>query len=407
MRVPSRFSTFDREGVVLLFLGYVCFSMFGATLGVALPELMPEFSISETQAGWLYSASLLPTAILLTPSGYFADRVGRKTLLLSGYLLLAIGVTAMSFSRGYLECLAALVTAGAGAGLLIPSYYTMVGEALTRARGLAIGFAAGAYHLGASIGSILIGFYASQQLWRFAYYDMAIIIFLVMVVQYVRVRPLPTRTKSDAASKLHPSLITMMKERNLLVLSISSLLANIGFSAACAWLPTFFISFAGLDTASAGLVFGLFLLTGSVAQPATGALSDRIRRSRIASTCGITSAVLSVPMLMTHYSFWASIGYSLLFGLLLFPFWNLLITIAQESVRDEFRASVTGIIQTIGLVGSALGPIIAGSLMAVAGINRALVCSITLPLLAYGVLALAILETSKCQHTGHLMKRKP
>jgi len=402
MRVPSKFSTFDREGVVPLFVGYVCFSMFGGTLGVALPELMLEFSISETQAGWLYSASLLPTAILLIPSGYFADRVGRKTLLLWGYLLLTIGVTTMSFSRAYLECLAALVAAGAGAGLLISPYYTMVGEALTRARGLAIGFAAGAYNLGASIGSILIGFYASQQLWRFAYYDMAIIIFLVMVVQYVRVRPLPTRTKSDAGYLL----IAMMKERNLLISSILSLLGNIGFSAASAWLPTFFVSFAGLDTASAGLVFGLFLLIGLVAQPASGALSDRIRRSRVACMCGISSAVLSVPMLMTRYSFWASIGYSLLFGLLLFPFWNLLITIAQESVREEFRGSVTGIIFTIGLVGSALGPIIAGSLMAVAGINRALVCSITLPILAYGVLALAVLETSKCQRIGHIMKRK-
>lgn len=395
MRVPSGFSTFDREGFFLLLVGYVCFSMFGATLGVALPELMLEFSISETQAGLLYSASLLSTAVLLIPSGYLADRFGHKTLLISGYLLLAIGVTAMSSSGGYLEFLVALVVAGGGAGLLIPSYYTMVGEALTRTRGFAIGFAAGAYHLGGSIGSVLLGFFVSQQRWRFAYYVMAIILFLVMMIQYVRVAPPPTRTRSDGGSNLYSSLMAIMTERNSVISSIMFFLANIGFSSACAWLPTFFFSFTGLDTASVGLVFGPFLLAGLVAQPAIGALSDRIRRSRIACTSGIASAVLSVPMLMTHYSFWASIGYSVLFGLLLFPFWNLLITIAQESVRKESRASATGIIQTFGLVGSALGPIMAGNLMAVAGINRALVCSITVPVLIYGVLALAILETSR------------
>ena len=45
MRVPSRFSTFDREGVVLQFLGYVCFCVFAPSLGVALPDIMLEFSL--------------------------------------------------------------------------------------------------------------------------------------------------------------------------------------------------------------------------------------------------------------------------------------------------------------------------------------------------------------------------
>lgn len=96
-------------------------------------------------------------------------------------------------------------------------------------------------------------------------------------------------------------------------------------------------------------------------------------------------------MLTTHYSFW--VGYSLLFGLLLLPFWNLLITIAQESVAKEFTASVTGIVQTSGLIGSALGPIIAGGLISILGINQALIYSITIPTFVYGILALAILKT--------------
>lgn len=393
MEGRSRFSTLDKPGVVLLFLGYVCYSMFAPTLGVALPEIMLEFSISETQAGWLYSASLWSIAIVLTPSGYFADRFGHKKLLLWGYLLLAIGVTAVGFSRSYLECLAALITAGAGAGLLIPSYYTMVGGALTRARGLAIGLAAGIYHLGGSVGSILVGFFVSHQQWRFAYYIMASVIFLMVIVQFLYVKPPWTQTKSDAGLNPYSSFITLMKGRNVLISSISFFLANIGFSAACAWLPAFLLSFIGLDAASVGLVFGLFLLMGFVAQPAIGALSDRIRRPWIACVTGISSALISVPMLMTHYSFWASVGYSLVFGLLLFPFWNLLITIAQESVGREFTASVTGIIQTFGLVGSAQGAIIAGSLIAVFGINQALIYSITIPVFIYGVLALSILKT--------------
>ncbi|WP_455284713.1 MFS transporter, partial [[Eubacterium] cellulosolvens] len=194
MRVSSTPSTLDRGGLALLFLGYITSSMFGLSLGVALPEIMVEFSISVTQAGWLYSAPLWSLAILLAPSGYLADRFGRKRVLLWGYLLLVIGVTATGFSRGYWECLSALVGAGAGLGLLVPPYYAMVGEALKGARGLAIGLAAGMYNLGGSVGSILLGIFVSQHQWRFAYHIMGALVFLMMVALFVRLRPPPTQT---------------------------------------------------------------------------------------------------------------------------------------------------------------------------------------------------------------------
>jgi hypothetical protein len=44
--------------------------MFRLSLGVAIPDIMHEFSINAAQAGWLYSATLWITAILLIPSGY-------------------------------------------------------------------------------------------------------------------------------------------------------------------------------------------------------------------------------------------------------------------------------------------------------------------------------------------------
>jgi MFS family permease len=97
-------------------------------------------------------------------------------------------------------------------------------------------------------------------------------------------------------------------------------------------------------------------------------------------------------MFTTQYSFLPSIAYSVALGFLLVPAWNLLITIGQESVREEFVTSVTGLIQTSGLVGSAVGPIISGSLIAILGINQALLYSITVSAVIYGVLALTAVE---------------
>jgi len=364
-------------------------------LGVALPQVMVEFSINETQAGWLYSASLWSTAVLLVPSGYLADRFGQKRLLLWGYLLAIIGVTGLAFSQGYLGCLSALLTAGAGLGLVVPPYYAMVGEVLKRVRGLAIGFAASGYYLGGAVGSILVGFFTSQQQWRFAYYIIAAVMFVMMAVQFVRVVPRPTRTESQRHPFVRSSFTKMLRVRNVFISSISILLANISLLAAAAWLPTFLLSVIGLDAASVGVALGFLMLTGVVSSPAVGALSDRISRRRVACISGITSAVISIPMLTTQYSFWSSLGYSLLLGFLLLPAWNLLVAIAQESVGQESVTSVTGITQTFGVIGSAAGPMIAGSLIAVSGMNQALLYSITLPAFTYGVLALAAVETRR------------
>jgi MFS family permease len=395
MRAVPPVSQFDRGGLLLLFLGYVSSAMFGLSLGVALPQFMVEFSINVTQAGWLYSAPLWSLAILLTPSGYFADRFGRKRVLLCGYLLLFIGVAATGFSRSYWECLAALATGGAGLGLLVPPYYAMVGEALKRARGLAIGLAAGIYNLGGSIGSVVVGFFVSQQHWRFAYYIMGALVFLMMIVLFVRLKPPPTQTESNAALSVRSSFKSVMKQRNIVVSSISLFIGSFTFYSAAAWLPTFLLSSVGVDAAGVGMIFGSFMLVGVVASPAFGALSDLIRRRWIVCLTGIAAAAVSIAMLTTKYSFWPSVAYSVMLGLLLVPAWSLLITIGQESVREELVTSATGLIQTLGLVGSAVGPIIAGSLIAALGINQGLLCSITLPAVTYAVTALTAVETHR------------
>jgi len=288
-----------------------------------------------------------------------------------------------------------LATGGAGLGLLVTPYYAMVCVALKMARGLAIGLAAGIYNLGGSVGSVLLGIFVSQQHWRFAYYIMGALIFLMMVALSVRIRPPPTQTESRTALNVRSSFKSVIKQRNILVSSISLFVASFGFYAAAAWLPTFLLSFVGVDAAGAGVIFGSFMLVGLVASPALGALSDRIGRRWVVCLSGIASAAVSIAMLTTKYSFWPSVAYSIMLGFLLVPAWSLLITMGQESVREEFVTSVTGLIQTLGLVGSAVGPIIAGSLIAVLGINQGLLCSITLPAAAYAVFALTAVETRR------------
>jgi len=271
----------------------------------------------------------------------------------------------------------------------------MVGETVKGLRGLAIGFAAGGYYLGGSACSILVGFFVCQHRWRLAYYITTALILLVTAVQFVRIRPPCAQMKSGQNLSVYSSFIRIMKVRNVFISSMSIFSADIGLFAAAAWLPAFFLSFIGLDAASAGIALGLLMLRGLVSSPVVGAVSHRIRRRWVVCISGITSAAISIPLLTTQYSFWLSIGYSLVLGFLLLRAWNLLITIAQESADKGAITSVTGITQTLGVVGSAAGPVIAGNLIRIFGISQALIYSITLPAVIYGVLALGGVETRR------------
>lgn len=385
----------ESRSVFLLLLGYASFSMFWLSLGVALPSIMLEFSINEVQAGLLFFARILPSIVLLTPAGYLADRFGQKRLLLVGYLLICFGVIMLSESQGYLACLSYLVIAGAGGGLVGPTYYSMVGEALKRVRGLAMGLATGFFSFGGLLGSVLVGFFVAQQQWRFAYTIIGASILLMMLVQFFGVRS--SQTTKNTGLKTNSLFLKLIRTRNVLVMSASAFIGNAIFYSITAWFPTFLHLSIRLDVASVGLVFGLFMVIGAVGSPLLGAISDRFGRRLIIGITGIASAVISILTFAfaTQFPFYLSIGCSLILGFFACSFFPLVVTLAQESVSKEFATYVTGLTLTFALLGGAAGPLAASIFITAFNLNQALIYAITLPAFIYGLLALAAVKNRK------------
>jgi len=377
-----------RSGVLTaLLLGYVTFSMFRLSLGVALPDIMAELSISELWAGVLYSAPLWSTATLLTPAGYLADRFERKNVLLFGYLLLGLGMVGLSFSSNYTNTLAFLALAGCGAGVLVPPYYSLVGELLKDVRGFAVGLAAGVYNIGGLIGSILVGFFVSLHLWRLAYLIIAVAVFCMLAVQLIVIK-----RSSTVESKVRLNFISLLKKRNILSSSVGIFLGSVSMFAAAAWLPTFFVKNAYFNIGEAGLCLGLFYLAGAFGSIGLGALSDRFQRKSIILASGVSAAAITLPLLFTTYTFYLALGYVTIFGFLILPYFSLFVTIAQESVAKELVSSATGLTQTFALIGSALGPVIAGSLVTNIGLPLALTFTVTFTTFTYSLISLLIVE---------------
>jgi len=377
-----------RRAITTLLLGYTAFSMFRLSLGVAIPDIMVELSIDELKAGILYSTPLWSTAALLTPAGYLGDRFERKSILLLGYLLLGLGVMGLALSSSYSNTLAFLLLAGAGGGILVPTYYTLIGEALKNVRGFAIGLAASVYYIGGLIGSNLVGFFASLRSWRGAYLVIGLMIFCTLILQLVFLKRNVTADSTEP--RLH--FFNLLKTRNIAVSAIGIFLGSVAMFAAAAWLPTFFITVIRLDAAAAGMLLGLFFLARAIGSITLGALSDRFGRRTIIMLSGFAAASITLPLLLTCYTLFVAAAYVISYGFFASSFWSFFVTIPQESVNRELVSSVTGLTQTFGLIGSAIGPIIAGALITRFGLTLALAFTMTSTTFILSLFSLALIE---------------
>jgi MFS family permease len=372
--------------VTILLLSYITFAMFGTSLGVAIPDIMAELSIDELKAAILYSANLWSSAALLAPAGYLADRFKRKSILLLGYLLVSLGVIGLSFSSTYFCAFAFLILSGVGGGILGPAYYTLLGEILENVRGFAIGLAAGMFYIGGLIGSILVGFFVSLHRWRVAYLIVGVLIFCMFILQLI------TLKLSSTYSKPHLFFPNLLKTRNVAVCALGMFLGSVAIFAAAAWLPTFFITVTQLEAIGAGLLLGLLFLARAISTISIGALSDKYGRKTLLMISGFAAAFVTLPLLLTYYTFYVAAAYVFAYGFLASPYWSLFITISQESVSKEQVASATGLTQTFGLIGGAVGPIVAGALIPYVRLPLALVFTMTTTTLAFGLLSLIIIE---------------
>lgn len=155
-------------------------------------------------------------------------------------------------------------------------------------------------------------------------------------------------------------------------------------------LVAFLANTRGIDAANAGVILGLLLLSGAIGSPVFGVLSDKFGRKLMAIISGLIGAVIALFIFLTTYGLIITTICVFFLGFATLPSWSLFLAIAQESVVKDFVSSVTGIVQTFGLVGCAVGPILAGAIIASAGFVPTMICTGTLPSLSYGLISLGI-----------------
>src|SRR5579884_438851 len=140
-------------------------------VNVSLPHIAGSLSASVDEATWALTSYLVANAIILPITGWLANQLGRKRLL----MLAVTGFTAASFLCGLAPSLAALVVfrvvQGACGGALQPISQAVLLESFPpEDRGKAMAFWGLGIVVAPMLGPVLGGWLTDSYSWRWVFY---------------------------------------------------------------------------------------------------------------------------------------------------------------------------------------------------------------------------------------------
>lgn len=144
-------------GVMCLSLVMVVMSVSG--LNVALPSIQQDLDASATDLQWIVDAYALVFAGLLLTAGALGDRFGRKSALMGGLTVFALGSLIGVFADSASTIILSRAVSGIGAAFVMPATLSLLTAVFPpNERSKAIATWAGFAGAGGALGPVLVGF---------------------------------------------------------------------------------------------------------------------------------------------------------------------------------------------------------------------------------------------------------
>src|SRR5581483_1301854 len=335
-------------------------------------------------------------------AGRLSDRIGRKPVLVAGWLLAAPVPFMLMWAPSWSWILAANALLGASQGLAWSMTVIMKVDLVgPERRGLATGLNEFAGYLAVAAAALLTGALAARYGLRpVPFYPGAAFAAAGLLLSVLAVREtaghaaLERRRHGSSAAPITAGQVfwrTTVTDGNLSSLTQAGLVNNLNDGAAWGLFPLAFAA-AGVDLARIGLLAALYPGTWGVLQLATGALSDRIgRKWLIAAGLWVQAAGIALVAGATGLAGFAA-GVILL-GVGTAMVYPTLLAAIGDVAAPSWRASSIGVYRLWRDVGYAAGALIAGIAADALGLASAILIVSAMTGLSGLVVAVRMSET--------------
>jgi MFS family permease len=366
-------------------------SMMVATLGIALPEIRQTFSLSTVAAGSMFSVMMMIAAITSGVAGRLADKIGRKTVLISGLSLLALGFGLAGVSTSPILFFLFLALTGVGYGFTPPSLYALMSDLLPHRRGFGASLVSVTYGIGGAIGAVLASRLIAAFGWRVAFVTVGTIAAMDMLLQLYWIRD-RHRSRVSAQSSSFKDALSLP----LLVLAAAEFIGGSVFWSSAAWTPTALREAKALTLADTGWVMSVLSIANMIGSFTLGSLSDNFGRRRVIVLSAFPAAVAAF---IVFFSLSSPVNLAIgifVFGVLKASVPALVVALAQEAAPPGSAGTASGIIMSLHYTAGVIAPLIAAQIIAASGdLLLAMILATSVPLVVYGCLISFVSERER------------
>jgi MFS family permease len=375
----------------------------GGVVGVERSTLAPlaehDFHLASSAAilSFLISFGLVKAASNFIAGG-LADRFGRRTVLLAGWVPALPVPLLIILAPSWGWVVFANVLLGLNQGLVWSTTVNMKIDLVgPRRRGFALGLNEASGYLAVSVAAAVAGFLAANNGIRPGPYWLAEGLAACGLLLSLFARDTSPYVELESAGAVRtPSLGKLVTEVSFRDSTMSSacqagLVNNLNDGMAWALLPLFFATH-GLGLREIGLLASIYPLIWGVGQLGTGWISDHVgRRSLIVVGMLIQAFAIAGFVIMPGFGWW--LAESVLLGTGTALVYPTLLAVVSDAARTPDRASSVGIYRFWRDSGYAAGAIVAGFIADAAGFPAAIITVACLTGLSGIVVAARMRET--------------
>ncbi|MDO9119029.1 MAG: MFS transporter [Nitrospira sp.] len=359
--------TSSRSFLLICTVGIFCFISYNMVRMPVLALFAEHLGAGPERIGLIVSVSTLTGVLLKLPSGALSDIYGRKFLLRIGVVAFGLPPFLYLFITDLNSLTILRFVHGLATAIFAPSALATVAELYRERRGAALGTYTACTQSGALLGPFIGGYLAHVAGFDFAFVTagvcgcIAIVLFYSMHLDVATPR-VQQKGMRPLLAEMWKGFVIVARNRKVLITSATDGAKMIANGALMAFLPLYGLT-VGLNPGEVGLLFSVQAGTSFFSKPIMGRVSDRVGRQPLIIIGLLICAATFVCM--PHVSIFA--------GLLLlsagFGFGEAVVSSSSSAfVADssEFKTlgAGMGMQGTIGDIGHASGPLLAGILIA-------------------------------------------
>ncbi len=338
-----------------------------AAFTLLLPFLAKDLGLSFAQVGLLVSVRQLMSMLVNLPAGVLVDAVGHRERLMTASLAVSIlPYSVVIVYPNFYALLACQALVGVGMFLWHPAAITSLSARYPDRRGYGLAL----HELGANVGDTLAPLAAGILLGVLSWTGV-LGVHVAASAALAGVTLLAFRSPSPAAADAQPvshsrargslrGLGATLRNPGLGVLALASGVRSLTQNGLNTFLPLYLVYALRLPAPLLGLYMTLVQVSGLVATPLAGSLSDRIGPKRVA-TVGMTTTSLAVVAAVLLGATPLFVLVLAVLGFFLYSMRPALFRWAIGVVSREHEGTTVGLLFTVQSLFSSLTPVVGGA----------------------------------------------